>query len=335
MKAFEYSSAGSVDEIVEVLRQATHDGAVRPLAGGTDLLPLMKEDITAPARLVDIKRAAGLNGDVRETADGLTLGALTTLADIETHPLLRERYPALTEAATVAATPQLRNMATLGGNLLQRPRCWYFRNQLFHCWLKGGEECPARDGENRLHALFGGGPCYAVHPSDLATALVALDASVRLRGGEGERTVTLADFFALPTDDRRVEVTMRPDEVLLDVRIPTPAPGMRSHYLKAMDRKVWAFALVGVAAAVRLDGGLIADARLVLGGVAPIPWRLPVVERLLVGAKPEPALFDQAAEAALADAQPLQDNAYKVPLARALLRRSLSTLVDGASGVSH
>lgn len=331
MRTFEYTSAASVDEVIALLGQ-DGDGSYRPLAGGTDLVTLMKADLAAPTRVVDIKRATGLESGIQETADGLTIGALTMLADIETHPLLQEQYPALADAAAIAATPQLRNMATLGGNLLQRPRCWYFRNAHIPCWLKGGETCPARDGENRLHALFGDSPCCAVHPSDLATALLALDATVRLRGSSGERTIPLADFFALPTNDRRVETTVRPDELLLDVQLPATTAGMPSTYLKGMDRKVWAFALVGVAVAVRLDAGRIADARVVLGGVAPIPWRSPAAERVLIGNAPGAALFDRAAAAALADAAPLHHNGYKVPLAQSLIRRALSRLLGDAAG---
>jgi xanthine dehydrogenase YagS FAD-binding subunit len=325
MKSFAYSSAGSVEEIVGLLGQ-DGDGAIRPLAGGTDLLTLVKADIATPDHLVDIKRADGLDAEIRETDAGLTVGALATIADIETHPSVAGHAAALTEAAAVAATPQLRNMATIGGNLLQRPRCWYFRNPRVRCWLKEGEDCPARDGENRLHALFGDSPCCATHPSDLATALMALDASVRLRGQTGERTIPLSEFFALPTDERRTETTVRPDEILIAVQIPTGGQAMRSTYLKAMDRKVWAFALVGAAAAARMEGGRIAEARLVLGGVAPIPWPCPAAAQALVGQEPNAALFDRAADAALVAAEPLAHNGYKVPLARALIRRALEAV---------
>jgi len=328
MREFAYTSAGSVDEVIRLLG-TDGDGTIRPLAGGTDLLTLMKGEIASPERLVDIKRATGLDNSIQETKDGLVVGALATLAAIETNPRIKERYPALAEAAAIAATPQLRNMATLGGNLLQRPRCWYFRNAAIPCWLKGGDTCPAHDGENRLHALFGGGPCVAVHPSDPATALLALDASVRLRGAAGERTVPLADFFTLPTDDHQVETIIHPDDVLLDVRVPAWMAGMRSTYLKAMDRKVWAFALVAVAAAIRVEDGRIANARVVLGGVAPIPWRCRNAERTLIGAAPDAGLFDRAADAALDDAAPLQHNAYKIPLARTLVRRAIAALASG------
>lgn len=323
MRSFDYRRADSVSDIIQLLSQ-DGDGSTRLLAGGTDLLTLMKADIVTPRQLIDIKRAESLPGGIAETSDGLTLGALTTLAEIETHPLIAERYPALAEAAAIAATPQLRHMATIGGNLLQRPRCWYYRNSHFHCWLKGGDTCHARDGENREHALFSDSPCVAVHPSDLATALVALDASVRLRGASGERTVPLTDFFAQPTDDRRTETTLRSDELILSVQLP--ATDMTSTYLKAMDRKVWAFALVGVAAAMRLDGDQIVDACLVLGGVAPIPWRVLDAERALIGSAPTPATFEGAADLALGGARPLEHNAYKVPLVRTLVRRALEAI---------
>ena len=325
MRPFEYARPKTVDEAVALLGQ-DGDGAVRPLAGGTDLLTLMKTDIASPVRLIDVKRVTDLDARIESSADGVTLGALTTLAQIEMHRLIRDRYPALAEAAALAATPQLRNMATLGGNLLQRPRCWYFRNPLFHCWLKGGDECQARDGENGLHAIFDVSPCVAVHPSDLPNALLALDAVVRLRGPAGERTLPLAELFAPPDDGRRTENLVRDDELVLSVRIPPLADGTRSTYLKAMDRKVWAFALVGVAAVLRVADRRIDDARLVLGGVASIPWRARAAEQVLAGAVVSDELFARAADAALADAAPLAHNGYKLPLARNLIRRALQTL---------
>lgn len=323
MRPFAYARATTIDETITLLDHA-ENGHTRPLAGGTDLLTLMKGDIAAPAQLVDIKRLDELPQGITETANGVTLGTLTTLTTIEQSDLLRKQYPILSEAAELAATPQLRNMATIGGNLLQRPRCWYFRNHRFHCWLKGGDDCPAYDGENQHHALFGGGPCYAVHPSDLASALLALDATVRLRGSMGERTLALTEFFALPEDDRRRETMIAEDELLLSLDIPALPGGTRSTYLKAMDRKVWAFALVGVAAVLQVANGKIAHARLVLSGVAPIPWRATAAEQALLGAEPNPALFAQAAKLALQDAEPLRHNQYKLPLAQRLVQRALA-----------
>lgn len=336
MRAFEYASPETVEEVIGLLQQdggtedapypASLGGETRPLAGGTDLLPLIKADIAAPSLLLNLKRIEALPRGIKETEDGLVLGALTSLAEIERSPLVRERCALLAEAAEVAATPQLRNMATLGGNLLQRPRCWYFRNRLFHCWLKGGSECHARNGENQQHALFGPSPCVAVHPSDLAPALLALGAEVRLTGPSGERILPLSEFYALPEPHRRTETTPSEDELILSVRIPHQEPDTHGTYLKAMDRKIWAFALVSAAARLQVQGGRIRMARLVLGGVAPIPWRLETVEGMLIGQAPTPELFRQAAEAALADARPLTHNGYKVPLAKTLVRRALEAV---------
>jgi xanthine dehydrogenase YagS FAD-binding subunit len=329
VKTFAYHSPRTIADVADLLsRTADQDGA-KPLAGGTDLLTLMKADLLAPERLVDIKRLAELDHRIAEDAAGLTIGALTTLAQLEETPLVRTRYPALAEAAALAATPQLRNMATIGGNLLQRPRCWYFRNPRVHCWLKGGAECQARQGENQLHALFDVSPCVAVHPSDPATALVALDASVRLRGPDGERDVPLTEFFAPPTDSRRAETIIAPDELIVSIHIPQASAGP-SVYLKAMERKVWAFALVSVAAQIRLEEGRIEFARIVLGGVAPLPWRATAAERILTGAAPDEARIAHAADAALEGAQPLAHNGYKIPLTKTLVRRALDQTLASA-----
>jgi xanthine dehydrogenase YagS FAD-binding subunit len=245
---------------------------------------------------------------------------------LEAHALVRERFTALSEAAGLAATPQLRNMATLGGNLLQRPRCWYYRSPLFRCWLKGGDECQAREGENQQHAIFPGSPCVAVHPSDPAAALLALDARVQIGGRRGERTLALSEFFRLPSDAHRRETVLEDDELLFSIVLPAPPEGMRSTYLKAMNRRVWAFALVGVAAALRVDGGRIVEARLVLGGVAPIPLRFRSAEQILIGSNANEATFDRATGAALADAEPLSKNRYKLALARGKIRQALRKL---------
>jgi xanthine dehydrogenase YagS FAD-binding subunit len=280
--------------------------------------------VAAPSHLIDLKHLHDLAGGITETpGGGIMLGALTPLAAIEQHPLVRERFPVLAEAAASAATLQLRNMATLGGNLLQRPRCWYFRSPLFHCWLKGGDECHAREGENQQHALVLESPCVAVHPSDPANALLALDARVRIAGRGDERTVGLGDFFCLPGDDHRRETVLRDNELLLSVEIPPPSQGTRCVYLKAMNRKVWSFALVAVAAVVHMESGRIAGSRLVLGGVAPIPWRAEAAERVLEGATPEESAFERAANAALEQARPLAYNGYKLALARGLIRQAL------------
>ncbi|MDQ3695878.1 MAG: xanthine dehydrogenase family protein subunit M [Chloroflexota bacterium] len=333
MRPFAYSSPAAIDQALTLIGSRVN-GETRPLAGGTDLLTLMKADITSPATLVDITRINELDGQIREDAAGIEIGTLTTLSQLEASPLIGERYPALAEAVAVAATPQLRNMATIGGNLLQRPRCWYFRNPHIECWLKGGETCPARTGENQLHALFGAEPCVAVHPSDLATALVALAAEVRSRGPDRERTVAIDDFFALPTAERRTETVIDDDELIVSIRLPALPPGTKSTYLKAMDRKVWAFAVVGVAATMRLDGRRIEAARLVLGGVAPVPHRARAAEDALIGAEISDELISQAAALAVAGATPLSQNGYKVPLVAVLIRRALGSLAGLDEAVS-
>lgn len=350
MRPFAYVRAETIDEALALLGR--RDGADQPvpgaadpadaprlLAGGTDLITLMKPHVAAPAQLIDIKRMEGLprgihavhrgqNGQEPAGETSVTLGALTTLSEIEESTLLQSRYAALAQAAALAATPQLRNMATLGGNLLQRPRCWYFRQEGFHCWLKGGEQCHAYDGQNQHHALFGNGPCYAVHPSDLPSALLALNATIQMRSPAGERTLPLADFYTLPNAERRQESRLSDDEIILSVHLPELPDASRSLYLKAMDRKVWSFALVGVAAVLQIVEGRIAEARLVLSGVAPIPWRVPAAEQVLAGQAPGAQLFDQAAEVALAGARPLAHNGYKIPLARSLIRQALATLAE-------
>ncbi len=328
LRPFAYDQPATIADTIALL--SGDAAATRPLAGGTDLLTLMKGEIIAPDRLVDIKRLNDLTNEIEVTEHGLEIGALATLAEIETNPFVTSLAPALAQAAGLAATPQLRHMATLGGNLLQRPRCWYFRNAQIPCWLKGGDDCPAREGENALHAIFVESPCVAVHPSDLATALTALDAEIVVRGPSEERVVPIGSLFAPPDAGRRTETTLGPDELIVSVRIPTEPDGAQSAYLKAMDRKVWAFALVSAAASLAVQGGTINHARVVLGGVANVPHRAIEAEQALVGAKPTDEVFARAADAALTGAQSLARNGYKIPLARTLLRRALVACRDGA-----
>jgi xanthine dehydrogenase YagS FAD-binding subunit len=320
MKDFFYHLPGTLHEAIALLQPSA-----RPLAGGTDLVTLMKPGLAEPTHLVSVRKV--VPSGITEEAEGVALGAGVTLADIEESPLIDGKYTALAQAAALAATAQIRNFATIGGNLLQRPRCWYFRNPRVHCWLKGGDDCPARTGENRQHALFGDSPCVAVHPSDPAAALLAFDAQVRIGAPQGERTEPLETFFALPEDSRRAETCLAHDELILDVRMPSHPAETRSVYLKAMDRAAFAFALVGVAAVLRISPqGKIGHARIVLGGVAPVPWRAQAAEAVLLGAALQDDLWDKAAEAALEGAAPLQHNAWKIPLAKALVKRALRAL---------
>jgi xanthine dehydrogenase YagS FAD-binding subunit len=330
MRPFDFTRPATIEQALTLLANGASAGQRRPLAGGTDLLTLMKAEIATPAELIDVKRLPELDDRIVDTGNGVEIGALATLAQLEIDPMIRSRYPALAEAAAVAASPQLRNMATLGGNLLQRPRCWYYRNPHLNCWLKGGADCLARGGENQLHALFQTAPCVAVHPSDPAAALVALGAEVRLQSRRGERVVPIAEFLAPPTAERRTETTIGSDELIVAIRLPALPAGTASTYLKAMDRKEWAFAVVAVAAVLRLDGRRVAGARIVLGGVAPVPHRATAAEQVLLGAESTDARIAEAATAALAEAKPLSLNGYKVPLAEALIRRALVSLAADA-----
>ena len=323
MKPFGYARAGSVAEATRLAGRGS-----MLVAGGTDLLGLMKGGIAAPERIVDLTGIEGLSGWTRERGAGLRIGALTRLVELEESDALARVLPILREAVRDAATLQLRSMGTVGGNLLQRNRCWYFRDEAFPCWLKGGTRCFAVDGDNRFHAVVGTeGGCNRVSPSDLAPALIAYDARVTL-AGRATRTIPLAELFTDPALHKREEHTIRPGEVLTEVLIPDAALHRRGTYLKAMDRKAWSFALVSVAAAARVRDGKLRDTRIVLGGVAPGPWRVESAERLLDGQVFSDDLAGRAADAVLADAEPLRDNGYKVTLAKELIRRALGQLAS-------
>ena len=321
MKAFEHKTVTSASEAIDLLGDS-EPGATRVIAGGTDLLTLMKADLASPTRLIDIKPAHPLRY-VRVDPDGaLRMGALTTLAQIERDTQLAERLPILPAAVRDAATPQLRAMATVGGNLLQRNRCWYFRGEQ-QCWLKGGEECFARDGENKYMAIFEQSPCVAVHPSDLVPALLALDATVVVEGAHGRREVALADLIQPPTETDRTESRLPAGELIVEITAPAQPAGSRGVYKKAMDRHAWAFALTSVAAQIAIENGTVSHARLVLGGVANTPWRAQAAESLLVGKSLTPELARQAADLCVEGATPLAHNGFKVQLARELARRAL------------
>ncbi|HEX6798169.1 MAG TPA: FAD binding domain-containing protein [Ktedonobacterales bacterium] len=322
MNAFEHTAAETPREAVALLA-ASADHSARLIAGGTDLLTLMKAGIETPRQLIDLKPARGDLRYLRFDPDGtLRLGALTTLAEVERHPEIAVRLPILTQAVRDAATPQLRAAATIAGNLLQRNRCWYYRGD-FRCWLKGGDECFARDGQNQYQAIFEASPCVAVHPSDLAPALLALDAGVLMQGPAGARVIPLEQLFAAPTEAEREDHRLGADEVITELHVPPQPEGASGAYLKAMERQAWSFALASVAAQLSLRDGVVVRARLVLGGVANVPWRVRTAEDALMGQPLTAELAATAAERALTGATPLAHNGYKVPLARELLRRAI------------
>jgi xanthine dehydrogenase YagS FAD-binding subunit len=302
------------------------------LAGGVDLLDLLKQNIVAPTTLVNLKGLKGLDAIDVEAGGGLKIGPLVKLHALATHPLVREKYAALAASANEAATPQIRNLATVGGNLLQRPRCWYFRNPDVHCLKKGGERCYAVGGLNRYHAILGGGPSFIVHPSNLAPALIALGASVELVGPAGARSIELEQFFTLPKSDPSRENVLQAGEVITEIVVPAPPTDSRSAYLEAREKQSFDWPLVSVAAVLTTDHGRIARAaRIVMGAVAPIPWRAPQAEQVIVGARVNYEHATRAADAALAGAAPLSENGYKVPIAKALVRRAILR----AAGVSE
>jgi xanthine dehydrogenase YagS FAD-binding subunit len=330
MKAFEWMSPSTVAEAVSALKSAPApqdaDDAARPIAGGQDLLTTMKDYITRPSRVVNLKSIRGLDKIEVDGKGGLSIGALVTLTQIEEHPAVRRSFPGLSEAAHSVGTPQIRNLGTVGGNLCQRPRCWYFRLEDVVCLKKGGSECYAASGENKYHAILGGGPSYIVHPSDLAPMLVALGGSVSVVGPDGKRNVLLEKFFILPADGNlRRENVLKNDEIITEIHVPASKFAAHSTYLKFKERDSMDFAISAVAAAVTLSpNNTVTQARLVLGGVAPIPWRVPKAEAALVGKKLTDDVLATTARIALEGAQPLEKNAYKVPLTQTLVRRALA-----------
>ena len=320
MYRFEHINAPNLSTAIRLLSQPE----TAAIAGGTDLLAELKRRIKKPRCLVNLKSISGMNRI--HLNKNLSIGALVTLSEIEQHPKILKTFPILHQAVSLAATPQLRNMGTVGGNLCQHPRCWYYRNPLFPCWLKGGKKCFAVNGENKYHAIFEGDKCHAVHPSDLAPALIALNASVVIASPRGRRKISLEKLYRMPGKIHRQMTILKPNELITEVHLPNPSKNSKGIFLKAMERKAWSFALVSVAAQLRFEGDYISEARLVLGGVAPIPWRAKEAEGVLRGEKFSEELAKGAGEATLEDARPLKDNEYKIQLTRGLVQRALHKL---------
>lgn len=330
MKPFAYERPSSLADALALLA----DPGTVPLAGGTNLVDRLKESLEAPTRLLDIQRLP-LSGIERSPEGGLRIGALVSNADVAWHPEVLARYPLLSRAILAGASPQLRNMATTGGNLLQRTRCYYFYDAALPCNKRlPGSGCPALTGQNRIHAILGASPhCVATHPSDMCVALAALDARVHVASAGAERVLSFAEVHRLPGDTPERDTNIGPHELVTHVELP--AAGFASHhaYLKIRDRSSYAFALVSVAAALDLDGGNIRTARLALGGVAHKPWRDEAAEALLVGQPPSRAAFLAVADHVLRDARGLAHNAFKIELARrAIVRGFEAALGQGEHG---
>ena len=323
LKHFSYTRPRSLNEAVKQLSSSD----ARLHAGGTDLLGCLRDQVFDIGKLVSISGLKELQG-IAETKDrGLRIGALATISDVAEHRLVNEHYAALAQAARAVASPQLRNQGTLGGNLCQKPRCWYYRGE-FLCLRKGGRTCYAVTGESQYHCIMGGGPCYIVHPSDTAPALVAFDASVRIAGPRGARTVPVEQFHVLPSKDVRRETVLEPGEIVTDILLPPPR-GLRSSYRKVRARASWDFALAGIALALRIDVDVVTSARAVLSGAAPVPWRSRELEAAITGRKLAAGVIAQAAEVAMKKAKPLKENGFKVPLFRGMIEEELAAIGSG------
>jgi xanthine dehydrogenase YagS FAD-binding subunit len=326
MQPFRYIKAASEDAAV-----ASGDGGgATYIAGGTNIVDLMKIDVMQPTSLIDI--SALPLASIETMGDGVRIGAMARNSDVAQHSLIVSRYPVLAQALASGASPQLRNMATVGGNLLQRTRCSYFRDVASPCNKRHpGSGCSAWDGYNRGHAVLGGSEhCIATHPSDMAVALLALDAVIHVRGRAGTRTIAMQDFHLLPADHPEIESALRPGELITHVELPGSGFAARSHYLKVRDRASYEFALASAAVALQLEQGKVREARIALGGIATKPWRSVEAERMLTGQTPSTAAFRAAAEVALRGAVARKHNAYKIELAKRTLVRALSTLGDVA-----
>jgi len=324
MKNFELAEPRTLDQLIAYL--AKEKRRVSLMAGGTDLLGEIKEGTVEPDVVVDLRTIPDL-AYIKKEKDAVRIGALTTVADLAENPVIAQDYPVLKQAVEVIGSPQLRNMGTVGGNLCQRPRCWYYRDVDVVCRKKGGSKCFAYKGRNKYHAIIGGGMCYIVYPSDLAPALIALDTMVAISSPRGQKTIPLADFYALPSVNVHKENVLEPDEVLREVRIPPATKDDRSAYNKFIERGSWDFAVVSAAVKGTVSGKIFKDIRIVLGGIAPVPWRLQKAEEAIKGKKLSEEAVRVAAREALQDAKPLEENGYKKDLVEVVLARTVMSLV--------
>ena len=319
MKAFAYVNATSEKEAVAALSPEFEKAL--PIGGGQDLLARMKDYITQPDRIVNVKTA--LESAVTPASGGLRIGAAMRMVDLAEHPDVGRLYPAIAAAAIEVGTPQIRNQATVGGNLNQRPRCWYYRNEEFVCFKKGGSTCFSPAGENQFHAIFGSGPSFIVHPSSLAVPMLAYGATFRLAGPTGERLVPAADYFTMPTlQNVRTENVLKPSELLTHVLLPAPGSQKSGHYeVRYKTSHDWPIAFATVL--LTMNGPTVQAARVVMGAVAPVPWRSTAAEQALAGKAVDEQTAAAAAEAALRGARPLSQNAYKIQVAKTAVKRAI------------
>jgi xanthine dehydrogenase YagS FAD-binding subunit len=324
MQPFEYANPASVQEAVALL--SPHWGQADVLAGGTDLISCMKEHLHTPKRVVNIKSIPELGG-IQKTAAGLRIGALVTMDELARSAEVKGEYKSLAEAAGGVPSPQIRHMGTVGGDLCQRPRCWYYRNGMGLLAMKDGKSL-VPDGENRYHAIFGTGPAYFVSASSLGPALVALNAKVKLVGPKGPREVPVAAFFVAPKDEASREIALQPNEILTEILVPAGATHSATYEVRQKEALDWPLAAASVA--LTMKGATVGSARIVLGHVAATPWHAAAAERLLVGKTINSANAEAAGKAAVADAKPLSQNAYKVTLAKTAVKRALLDAVKKA-----
>ncbi len=324
MREFKIAEPRTVDEVAALLTEATETTAL--IAGGTDLLDELKSGVSTAGLLVDLRGLAGLAGVTPEKG-GLRIGAMTRVVELAEDAAVGRDHPSLKEAALSLATPQLRNVGTVGGNLCQRPRCWYYRDPQVVCRKKGGFNCFAYQGRNKYHAIFGGSGCFIVYPSDLAPALISLGATATIGTAKGDKVIPLEAFYAGPEVDVTRENVLTKDQFLKSVWVPAPKARQKSAYVKLKERGTWDFALVSAAVAGIVKDGGLAEISIVMGGVAPVPWRLKKAEDVLRGKPVAEALVRDAARAALKDASPLRENGYKADLVYAALKQAVMAIV--------
>ncbi|MFB3776594.1 MAG: xanthine dehydrogenase family protein subunit M [Bryobacteraceae bacterium] len=321
MQRFSYQRAASVREAAA---SSARPGS-RIMAGGTDLLGCLRDEIFTASTVVSLSGVKELKGISDRPGGGLRIGAMTTLTEVAEDKRVANSFPVLAQAAASVASPQLRNQGTIGGNICQRSRCWYYRGG-FKCLRKGGDACFAAAGENEFHCIFGGAPCFMVHPSDVAPALMALDARVTIVGSRGTRTIPISSFYVLPEKSVTNETVLAPGDVVTEILLPAPVAGAKSMYRKVRERGAFDFATVGAAIYLAVSGGKVGSARIVLSGVAPVPWRSAEAEKAVVGNSLNAATAAAAGEAAVKGASPLEKNEYKVLMVRGVLEESLAAL---------